>query len=94
MLTVIVPIYNTGKYLDKCLSSVVGQSYRDLEIILVNDCSTDQNTINVIQKWVKQDNRISLIDKKQNEGAVAIKKLIKPLIPNVAAYFAKQGQSW
>lgn len=68
MLTVIVPIYNTGKYLDKCLSSVVGQSYKDLEIILVNDCSTDQNTINVIQKWVKQDNRISLIDKKQNEG--------------------------
>lgn len=68
MLSVIIPIYNTGEYLNKCISSVVSQTYQDLEIILVNDCSTDKNTIQVIQKWIKKDSRIILIDKEKNEG--------------------------
>lgn len=68
MLSVIIPIYNTRRYLDKCLASVSGQSYKNLEIILVNDCSTDSNTIEIIRKWVRQDSRIRLIDKQHNGG--------------------------
>lgn len=68
MLSVIIPIFNTGKYLDKCIASVVKQSYQDLDIILVNDCSSNKKTIDIINKWVDKDSRIRLIDKKLNEG--------------------------
>ena len=68
MLSVVVPIYNTGRYLDRCLSTIVKQTYRDIEIILVNDNSVDLKTIEIIKKWEKKDKRILLIDKKQNEG--------------------------
>lgn len=68
MISVIVPVYNTGKTLNKCLKSVVNQTYKDFEIILVNDCSTDKKTILLISEWVKKDSRIRLIDKNINEG--------------------------
>lgn len=43
MISVIVPIYNSEKYLEQCLTSLVNQTYSDLEIILVNDGSTDSS---------------------------------------------------
>ncbi len=68
MISVIIPVYNTGKKLNKCLKSVVEQTYKDFEIILVNDCSTDKKTILLISEWIKKDSRIRLIDKSINEG--------------------------
>lgn len=68
MISVIVPVYNTGNTLNKCLKSVVNQTYKDVEIIIVNDCSTDKKTILLISEWVKKDSRIRLIDKRINEG--------------------------
>lgn len=68
MISVIVPVYNTGKTLNKCLKSIVNQTYKDFEIILVNDCSTDKKTKQLISDWVKSDSRIVLIDKIVNEG--------------------------
>ena len=68
MISVIIPVYNTGKKINKCLKSVVNQTYKDVEIILVNDCSTDKKTILLISEWVKKDSRIRVIDKSINEG--------------------------
>ena len=65
-ISIIVPIYNSEKDLDQCIESIVNQTYKNLEIILVNDGSTD-NSINVCKKWKSNDSRIILIDK-QNEG--------------------------
>ena len=62
LITVIIPVYNTEKYLDKCIKSVINQTYKNLEIIIVNDGSTD-NSLNYIQKCKKQDNRIKIINK-------------------------------
>ena len=53
MISVIVPIYNSEKYLNQCLTSLVKQTYSDLEIILVNDGSTD-NSENIILKYKKE----------------------------------------
>lgn len=65
-ISVIIPIYNTEKYLDECIESVVNQSVEDLEIILVDDGSTDASP-DICDKWVKQDKRIKAIHK-DNEG--------------------------
>ena len=66
LLSVIVPCYNVEKYVDKCISSIVGQTYSNLEVILIDDGSTD-NTGNICDSWQKRDQRIRVIHK-QNEG--------------------------
>ena len=67
-VSVIVPVYNTEKYLEKCLDSLTGQTLKDIEIICVNDCSTD-NSLAVLQKYALSDDRIKVIDFKENKGA-------------------------
>ena len=53
LISVIVPVYNAEKYLDECLESITAQTYRDLEIILVNDGSKD-NSLILCEKWVQK----------------------------------------
>ena len=72
LLSVIVPCYNVEKYIDKCVLSIVGQTYSNLEILLVNDGSTDE-TGDICDKWQTKDNRIRVIHK-QNEGSSYARK--------------------
>ncbi len=65
-ISIVVPIYNADDYLEQCISSILTQTYINLEIILVNDGSTD-NSEAICEKFVDQDSRIILINKK-NEG--------------------------
>ena len=51
-LSVIIPVYNTEKYIEKCLDSIANQKMKDLEIVIVNDGSKD-NSENVINKWLE-----------------------------------------
>lgn len=57
LISVIIPIYNVGEYLECCLNTIVNQTYKNLEIILINDGSTD-NSLEIIKKWEKRDKRI------------------------------------
>lgn len=66
MVSVIIPVYNTEAYLDECIRSVVNQSYQDLEILLINDGSTDESG-SICKKWEASDCRIRYIEK-ENEG--------------------------
>lgn len=66
-LSIIIPVYNVEKYLPKCLESILKQSFKDLEVICVNDGSTD-GSLEVLQKIKKNDDRVVIIDKK-NEGS-------------------------
>lgn len=63
MISVIVPVYNVQEYLDQCVESIVGQSYKDLEIILVDDGSTDESG-RLCDIWAEKDNRIKVIHQK------------------------------
>lgn len=65
-ISIIVPIYNCEKYLDKCLESIVNQTYKNLEIILVDDGSTD-NCPKMCDYWAEKDSRIKVIHK-ENGG--------------------------
>lgn len=69
MITVIIPIYNLSKYLRNCLESVINQTYKDLEIICINDGSTD-DSISILKEYEEKDDRIIIIDK-ENEGVSA-----------------------
>ena len=65
-VSVILTIYNAEKYLEETLNSIENQTFRNIEIICVNDGSTD-NSIKIIKQFIEKDNRIKLVDKK-NEG--------------------------
>ena len=56
-LSVIIPVYNTSAYIDRCLDSVTKQSYNNIEIILVDDGSTDDSNEKCLS-WAKKDDRI------------------------------------
>ena len=66
LVSIIVPIYNSDNYLDRCLKSILCQTYINLEIILINDGSTD-TSLNICKEYIEKDSRVILIDK-INEG--------------------------
>ena len=67
MISIIVPVYNAQKYLVQCLESLVQQSYNDIEIIAVNDCSTDES-LTILREYASRDKRIKVIDLPVNQG--------------------------
>ena len=66
LISVIVPIYNSSKYLDECIQSILHQTYKNLEIILVDDGSTD-DSLEICEKYAKEDSRIKIVHK-ENGG--------------------------
>lgn len=67
LISVIIPVYNVEKYLNKCITSVVEQTYKNLEIIIVDDGSTDQSP-EICDEWKKRDSRIQVVHS-SNGGA-------------------------
>lgn len=67
LVSIIIPVYNGEKTIQKTIQSVLSQSYSNIEIILVDDCSTD-NTIKVITQLTQKDNRIHFFQNTQNRG--------------------------
>ena len=72
-VSIIVPIYNVEKYLSQCLDSIIGQTYSNIEIILIDDGSTD-NSPQICDEYAKQDGRIRVIHK-ENSGASSARNL-------------------
>ncbi|MDF2841818.1 MAG: glycosyl transferase [Herbinix sp.] len=80
MISVIVPVYNGSKYLEICIDSIINQSYKDIEIILIDDCSKD-NSLEICRYYEQQDERIKIItnnitygtSKARNKGINAAK---------------------
>lgn len=68
-ISVIIPVYNVEKYLTECLTSVVNQTFKDIEIICVNDGSTDNSPI-ILEEFAQKDSRIKIINQ-ENQGLSA-----------------------
>lgn len=71
LVSIIIPIYNVEKYIDECIKSVINQTYRNLEIILINDGSTD-SSYDICKKYSETDYRIILLNK-ENRGSASAK---------------------
>ncbi len=67
-VSVIIPVYNVKEYLRRCLDCLVNQTLKDIEIILVDDCSTD-GSLDILKEYVSKDERFKLITLSQNQGA-------------------------
>lgn len=65
-VSIIIPVYNVEEYLPRCLESCIAQTYRNIEILVVNDGSKDQS-LQIIQSFQEKDPRVILIDK-ENQG--------------------------
>ena len=65
-ISVIIPVYNAEKYIKTTLDSILNQTFKDIEIILVNDGSLDES-LNICKRYQENDRRIIVLDKK-NEG--------------------------
>lgn len=66
-VSIIVPIYNVSKYIEQCLNSLINQTLHDIEIILVDDCGTDDSIVKA-EKFAQKDKRIRIVHNKVNQG--------------------------
>ena len=69
MVSVIMSVYNAEKYLDLAIESILNQSFRDFEFIIIEDCSTD-GSLKILEDYAEKDPRIKLIKKEKNKGFI------------------------
>ncbi|MEI0489937.1 glycosyltransferase family 2 protein [Brachyspira pulli] len=69
-VSIIIPIYNAEQYLEECLNSVVNQTLKEIEIICINDCSTD-SSLKILEEYAKKDNRIKIFHTEKSSGGPA-----------------------
>ncbi|MCK4553264.1 glycosyltransferase family 2 protein [Candidatus Pacearchaeota archaeon] len=76
-ISVVMPVYNAEKYLDESIKSILNQTFKEFELIIINDASTD-SSLKIIKKFQKKDKRVKLIKNKKNLGpAKARNKALK-----------------
>ncbi len=69
-ISIIIPVYNKEAYLERCLDSVLAQSYKNLEVLLVDDCSQD-GSLKICEKYAEKDARVRVLKQEKNAGASA-----------------------
>lgn len=85
LVSVIIPVYNSQKDLDRCLNSIVNQTYENLEIIVVDDGSTDDSAI-IYSKYATQDKRIKIV-KQENKGVSSARNEALSIANGYFCYF-------
>ena len=89
--SIIVPIYNISSLIDQCVESLVNQTYKKLEIILVNDGSKD-NSLEIIKKWERKDSRIVVVNKPNGGLSSARNEGLKSATGDYVLYV--DGDDW
>ena len=69
-VSVIIPVFNKEKYLSTCINSIINQSLKDIELILIDDCSSD-NSYTIMEEYAKKDSRIKIYKNSNNIGTGA-----------------------
>ena len=92
-VSVITPIYNAEKFLEKTLNSIFNQTYKEIEIVLVDDCSTD-NSVNIINNFKKEHNEIVYFCQEKNLGAGAARNKALELATGQYVAFLDSDDLW
>lgn len=66
-ISIVVPCYGTEKYIGKCLDSLINQTYKNIQIVTVNDCSNG-NMLEILKEYAKKDDRIKVVNNEKNQG--------------------------
>ncbi len=75
-VSILIPVYNTSKYLSKCINSLINQTYKNIEIIAVNDGSTD-NSKTLLEKFAEKDSRITVLSQENGGSSMARKTVLE-----------------
>ena len=67
LVSIVVPFYNVELYIEQCLTSLIEQTYKNIEILCIDDCGQD-NSVEIVKKYAKEDSRVKLIRHKKNKG--------------------------
>ena len=71
---VVIPVYNSAKYIRRCLDSLIGQTYAEWNAIIIDDSSSD-NSVEIIKEYQQKDNRITLYALEKNQGVSKVRNL-------------------
>lgn len=93
LISIITPTYNCGDFIAETIESVIKQSYKNWEMIIVDDCSTD-NTKEIVEKYLKKDNRIKYYLFKKNYGAAVARTKAIELASGVFMAFLDSDDLW
>lgn len=88
VISVIVPIYNSEKYLNKCIDSILNQSYKNFELLLIDDGSKD-NSLSICNKYAALDSRVK-VHHKENEGIAKTRNYPEQSCPMMEVMLAKK----
>ncbi|MFK2298794.1 glycosyltransferase family 2 protein [Bacteroides fragilis] len=69
LVSIVIPTYNREQYIEDAIKSAINQTYRNIEIIIVDNCSTD-STWDILNRWAERDERIKVFRNKMNIGPV------------------------
>ena len=70
--SVILPVYNSERYLNRTVNTVVQQTMRDFKLLAIDDCSTD-GSVQLLERWREKDNRIAILCNTENQGVAAVR---------------------
>ena len=73
MISVIVPMYNAEEYIDACVESILAQTYKNFELVIIDDGSTDRSSL-MIDSYTYNDERVRIVHR-ENEGAAAARNI-------------------
>lgn len=80
-ITVCIPVYNVEQYIKRCLESILNQSFKDFEVVVVNDCTPDKS-MDIVRQYAEVDDRIRIIEHEVNHGQMMARR---------TAYMAAKG---
>lgn len=93
IVSIITPLYNSKSYIERTIESVLNQSYNNWELIIVDDCSTD-NGLSIVGNYVKIDNRIKVLKNEQNSGAAISRNKAIELAQGKYIAFLDSDDQW
>ena len=87
MITILIPAYNASRYITKCLSSIGKQTYKEFEVVIVDDCSSDA-TVSVVEEFKKHVSfPISVIKNSRNLGVSMVRNILLQQVKGEFFYF-------